>query len=82
MVNKKRQHRPIGLVAVVGEYHHLQNLHFKMEKLRTYLLLLFEFSGSLFAGLLLALSLLQQGLWDQDLILGWHSSVLSRKILG
>lgn len=82
MVNKKRQHRPIGLVAVVGRYHHLQTLHFKIENLRTYLLPLFEFSSSLFAGLLLALSLLQQGLRDQDLVLGWHSSVLSRRILG
>ena len=82
MVNKKRQHRPIGLVAVVGRYHHLQNLHFKTENLQTYLLPLFEFSSSLFAGLLLALSLLQQGLRDQDLVLCWHSSVLSRRILG
>lgn len=40
----------------------------------TYLLPLIDVSIALLSGLLLALPLLQQGLWNQDLVLGRDSS--------
>lgn len=41
----------------------------------TNLLSLLDVGISLFSGLLLALSLLQEGLRDEYLVLGWHGSV-------
>lgn len=37
---------------------------------KAYLLLLLALGGLLFTGLLLTLALLQQGLWNEDLVLG------------
>jgi hypothetical protein len=44
----------------------------------TYSLLLLESSGALSAGLLLALSLLEKSLRDQDLVVGRDGTVSSR----
>ena len=47
-------------------------------KVCTDLLLLFEIRATLLSGLLLALSLLQQGFRDEDLVLGWDGSTWTR----
>ena len=41
-----------------------------------YLLLLLDLGGAGFTLLLLRLALLQEGLWDEDVILGWDASVM------
>jgi hypothetical protein len=43
------------------------------EKICTNLLLLLKLSGALLASLLLRLALLEESLWDEDLLLGWHA---------
>jgi hypothetical protein len=40
------------------------------------LLLLLELSKALLAGLLLRLALLEESLWDEDLLLGWDATVV------
>lgn len=41
----------------------------------TDLLLLLELSGASLTSLLLTLALLEKGLWDQNLVVGWDRSV-------
>jgi hypothetical protein len=45
----------------------------------THLLPLFDLSQTLLPSLLLALALLQQGLRNEDLVLGWRGSVSNEK---
>jgi hypothetical protein len=46
-----------------------------VNKISTYLLLLLELSRLLLSGLLLALALLQESLWDENLVDSWDGSM-------
>lgn len=43
-------------------------------KILTNLLLLLKLGGALLSGLLLALALLQESLWDENLLVGWYTA--------
>lgn len=71
-----RQHRYFVSSRESGVMHHVV---FEMpsgcgKRVMTNLLLLLKLGGSLLAGLLLALALLQESLWDENLVLGRDGS--------